>query len=159
MATTQVRVKRPLRKARILSNKVRTTLIKASKKKEIDIDISDVVVGGSVAHGTALPGHFDIDLTVFSLSLHPIKHTVTEQTYKDGMEQIIHCLQRHLTNYYKIKDPEELYGNHGRRFQCWHFQVDLSLSPKWENLEDMYKYMKMNPSTRKLSASEQEGGI
>ncbi len=84
------------------------------------------------------------------IGLHPIKQTVTEQTYKDGMEQIIHCLQKHLTNHYKIKDPEELYGNHGRRFQCWHFQVDLSLSPKWENLEDMYKYMKMNPSTRKL---------
>ena len=32
MATTQVRVKRPLRKARILSNKVRTTLIKISQQ-------------------------------------------------------------------------------------------------------------------------------
>ncbi len=42
--------------------------MQASEEEEIDIDISDVVVGGSVAHGTALPGHFDIDLTVFSLS-------------------------------------------------------------------------------------------
>ncbi len=31
--------------------------MQASEEEEIDIDISDVVVGGSVAHGTALyPG-------------------------------------------------------------------------------------------------------
>ncbi len=85
MATTPVRVKSPLKKAQRLSNKVKTILIKvsqqrkivingmlsthmhtqASEEEEIDIDIPDVVLGGSVAHGTALPGHFDIDLTVF----------------------------------------------------------------------------------------------
>ncbi len=90
MATPPVRVKSPFKKAQTLSNKVKTILInesqqtethgyrwyainthvhihmQASEEEEIDIDISDVVVGRSVAHGTALPGHFDIDLTVFS---------------------------------------------------------------------------------------------
>ena len=42
--------------------------MQAQKEKEIDIEISNVIVGGSVAHGTAIPGYFDIDITIFSPS-------------------------------------------------------------------------------------------
>ena len=42
-----------------------------SEGGETKIAISKVVVGGSVAQGTAVPGHFDIDLVAFS----PSKYT------------------------------------------------------------------------------------
>ncbi len=86
------------------------------------------------------------------IGLHP-KKKVTEQTYKKDIELIMGCLKKYLTNQYEIKGKiEELYGNRGRRFQCWHFQVDLSLSPKWESLEDMYEHVKLieKPSTRRM---------
>ncbi len=126
-------------------------------------------MGGSVAQGTAIPGHFDLDISILSpsksqylenkltiyciIGLHP-KRTESrnmESLYKRGLEQIMECLQTSLTNHHKISNVQELYGNHGRRFKSWHFQVDLSLSVKWDSLDDMCTYLKPLPQQeRKL---------
>ena len=36
--------------------------------KEVGIEVTEVFKGGSMGHGTTVPGHFDIDLVLYSRS-------------------------------------------------------------------------------------------
>lgn len=61
------------------------------------------------------------------------------------------CLQTSIRDIYAPQNAEPSY--HGRRFKAWKFQVDLQLSPQWENnFEDMYEYFTQlpNPKRRRL---------
>ena len=141
-----------------------------SEGGETKIAISKVVVGGSVAHGTAVPGHFDIDLVAFSPSKYtndhmsctmiscmiqilagilPTNMKITEKQYKDILDQMKECLEESLSQHYKPDNFEILF--HGWRFDSWHFTVDLQLSPQWEqpDLEDMYSHLQKIPPRNK----------
>ncbi len=73
-----------------------------------------------------------------------------ESLYGNGLDQIMVCLKKSLTNHFRIRNDDDLYGkNKGRRFKCWHFQVDLLLSPQWDDLEDMYRHLKTLTSKKK----------
>ena len=47
-------------------------LISLFQQKFDKFNISEVIKGGSLGHGTAVPGHYDIDLVIYSRGIYPI---------------------------------------------------------------------------------------
>ncbi|XP_064392067.1 uncharacterized protein LOC135339739 isoform X2 [Halichondria panicea] len=134
-----------------LAAKVEHVLRSQAVQSRIGITISEVVLGGSVAYGTAVQGNYDVDLVAFSPSLHPKQGKVSEDGYSTILAKLKIYLLEHLTGRYVPQEMEKQF--HGWRFTANYLQVDLQISPQWEdpNLEDMYSYMRdMHPDRRIL---------
>ncbi|XP_064392095.1 uncharacterized protein LOC135339759 [Halichondria panicea] len=140
------RVRTPLKDVTAFVKRVRSILKK--KESTLGISISEVYLGGSLGQETSLPAHFDVDLCIYSPSLHPSTKEVSEEQYKFILGRTIKCLRHSITD---IKNIERLY--HGWRFETSNLNIDLQLSPQWkkQNLEDLYDYLKgMHPKRRNL---------
>lgn len=87
----------------------------------------------------------------YKTGLHPKRREVSEDEYSGILAKLKLCLQEHLTGAYVPQNIEKQF--HGWRFTANYLQVDLQISPQWEdpNLEDLYSYMRdMHPDRRIL---------
>ncbi len=90
-------------------------------------------------------------ISLLKSGLHPKQGKVSEDGYSTILAKLKIYLLEHLTGRYIPQKMEKQF--HGWRFTANYLQVDLQISPQWEdpNLEDMYSYMRdMHPDRRIL---------
>lgn len=116
---------------RVIARVVRA-LQKSEFKSHVGIEVTEVFKGGSMGQGTTVPGHYDIDLVLYSRSL-DIATVVKNDGYGDYLEKINDYLSRHLQS---LKYRFSSFSKVAVKFECTKpfggtIEVDLLLSPQW----------------------------
>lgn len=118
---------------------------------QYSFNVSDVITAGSLGHGTAIPGNFDLDLVLYSRDID------CQVVIKKGVGNILLKLNDYLSrayggNYHYIsKTPYAL------QFKLYDtLEVDLLPSPYWRSADTFQRFLaRYNPDDRrKLQSSE-----
>lgn len=127
-------------------------------------NISEIIKAGSLGHGTAVPGKYDIDLVIYSRSKckaipTPLGVSVFSFTcfiilgftgqdvlerhgFHFWLEQLKTFLNRTLGISAEITP-------HSVQFDYNHLEVDLLVSPCWHNPNQLYNFLKTVPINKR----------
>lgn len=110
-------------------------------------NISEIVKGGSMGHGTAIPGHFDIDLVLYSRDIDG--HAVLRQ--RNGFEPWVKKLHAFLSSRLSSRDYNcTCITQHSVQFVYkGQVDVDLLVSPYWANQHELYRFLQSVPQQRR----------
>lgn len=106
----------------------------------VSFNVSEIVKGGSLGHGTAVPGHYDIDLVIYSRDIMP------GDVHQNGFCEWVARLQQFISGTLRI--PSHTPGYRGRSVQFTYrykdiitLDVDLLVSPFWESPLALYRFL------------------
>jgi hypothetical protein len=116
------------------------------------MNVSEIVKGGSLGHGTAVPGKFDLDLVLYSRDIH------ARDVIANGVKDVLNKLDMFL---------QSQYGSHAYKkkkitpfaLQFTLYQkldVDLLPSPFWSSSHEFINFMEglSQQNRRKFQCSE-----
>nr|AGZ60267.1 2',5'-oligoadenylate synthetase [Tedania ignis] len=105
--------------------------------------VDEVIKGGSMGHGTTVPGDYDIDIVIYSRSVDP------QELARNGPRRWLKIFAEHLEerNPGKLWDKE--YLPHAFRFNFERkIKVDMLISPFWQRSSDLYRFLQERLSAR-----------
>ena len=125
------------------------------------IKIHNIIKAGSLGHGTAVFGNFDVDLVIYSDSKHLKLHSYSlvyltivcagvkaEQIEVSGYSYYLKHLDTFLRQYlgesYVQTEKEKRALAKGRSIQFTYrgkIEVDLLVSPNWKDQHELYRFL------------------
>jgi hypothetical protein len=105
-----------------------------------NFNISEIVKAGSLGHGTVVPGHYDIDLVLYSRDI-----TAEVVLLYNGFGNWTSQLKEFIEREFGITSYTPGYNNRSVQFKCSYqgvnLSVDLLVSPFWSNPREFYQFL------------------
>jgi hypothetical protein len=125
--------------------------LKEKLEPECGLRPTEIVMGGSLGHGTALPWKFDADIVIYSEDIET--QEVEKSGYDRWLGKIHHFMQKDedISECYQLQNITA----HGLQFIYEGVDMNLLLSPYWVRPGDYFKYLStISPALRfRFSAS------
>jgi hypothetical protein len=105
-----------------------------------NFNISEIVKAGSLGHGTVVPGHYDIDLVLYSRDI-----SARVVCSHNGFGNWTSQLKVFIEKEFGIKSYTPGYNNRSVQFKCSYqgvnLSVDLLVSPFWSDPREFYQFL------------------
>ncbi|CAI8023927.1 2'-5'-oligoadenylate synthase 1A [Geodia barretti] len=105
-----------------------------------NFNISEIVKAGSLGHGTVVPGHYDIDLVLYSRDI-SARVVCSYNGFGNWTSQLKEFIERE----FGITSYTPGYNNRSVQFKCSYkgvnLSVDLLVSPFWSNPREFYQFL------------------
>eukprot|EP00731_Ephydatia_muelleri_P000640 Em0001g640a len=126
-------------------------LLQNELEKSTGINPVEVIKGGSLGHGTAVPGDFDLDLIVYTNSIGKdnLRLGTTMEMWTSKLEKF---LRTALKQKYKPMGTTSCSVQFAYKGEI-EVEVDILISPHWRSLSEFYVFLSSIPTQERMNFS------
>ncbi|KAL5477772.1 hypothetical protein EMCRGX_G024614 [Ephydatia muelleri] len=128
-------------------------IIQHHLKSETGITPYYIIKAGSLGHGTAVPGEFDLDLVIYTGDIDADQIAGSRDPYRPWLSKIKELLKRVPDVVLEPVDPTRPLGHAVHFTYKATVDVDLLITPTWDSPDGYYQFLRGVEERRRFSFS------